>query len=100
MDIRGPLNDRTPAEKEVDFQDRLAKANPVDKADQQALGPQQISTQHTPSRAMLQLAAKLKQVPEIREEVLARVMKRMASGYYLSTEAAEETAEVLTRFSP
>ena len=99
MDIRGPLNDRTRAGQEVDLQDRLAKANQVDKTGQQTPDLQQVSGQHTRSRAMLELAAKLKQVPEVREEVVARVMKRMATGYYLSKEAAEETAEVLTRNS-
>ena len=57
MDIRGPLNDRTRAGQEVDLQDRLAKAHQVEKAGQQAADLQQVSAQHTRSRAMLELSS-------------------------------------------
>lgn len=96
MDIRGPLFDRTQAGKGADLQGRLAKSNPVDRAEPQASDAQQVVARHSPSRAMLQLAAKLQQIPEVRDEVLARVSERLVTGYYLSMEAAEKTAEVLS----
>jgi hypothetical protein len=52
---------------------------------------------HVPSPELLQLLARVRQAPEVREEVLQRVAQKLATGYYHSDEAAEQTAEAILR---
>jgi hypothetical protein len=42
------------------------------------------------------LAAELKRIPEVRDEQVTAAMERYESGYYLTQEAAERTADRLT----
>jgi hypothetical protein len=44
---------------------------------------------------LLDLLARVRQTPEVRPDVLARVAGRLASGYYLSRQAATDTAEAI-----
>ena len=48
---------------------------------------------HVPSAELVALVARVVQEPEVRPEVLQRVAQRLASGYYLTRDAAERTAE-------
>jgi hypothetical protein len=59
-----------------------------------ANGPPAASS-HVPSPELLDLLARVKQEPEVRPDVLARVAQRLASGYYLSRQAATDTAEAV-----
>lgn len=48
------------------------------------------------SMSFLRLAEELNRIPEIREQLVARARDRYASGYYLTQEAAEQTADRMT----
>lgn len=45
--------------------------------------------------AIDRLAAKLEGTPEVRAELVAQAFQRMQSGYYLTQDAAEQTADKL-----
>ncbi len=51
----------------------------------------------TRSPEVQRLAAELSELPEVRPDKVASATERLASGYYLTTEAAEQTAGRLTR---
>ncbi len=48
---------------------------------------------HVRSSELLELLARVRQAPEVRPEVLRRAAQRLASGYYNTRQAAEQTAE-------
>jgi hypothetical protein len=48
--------------------------------------------QHARSPEVLRLAQKLHRIPEVREHKVAMAAERLAAGYYLTKQAAEETA--------
>ncbi len=54
--------------------------------------PPSDASSHVRSAELLQLLAQVKQPPEVRPDVLARVAERLASGHYLTRDAAEQTA--------
>jgi len=47
------------------------------------------------SPEITRLAADLQRTPELRDDVIVRASQRLASGYYLTQEAAEATADRL-----
>ncbi|MCA9168574.1 MAG: flagellar biosynthesis anti-sigma factor FlgM [Planctomycetales bacterium] len=47
------------------------------------------------SPEIARLAEKVRRSPEVRPEQVARAQQRLASGYYLTQEAAEQTADKL-----
>lgn len=51
--------------------------------------------QHLPAAELADLADQLRELPEVRGEVIARIAERLASGGYLTREAAERVAERL-----
>jgi hypothetical protein len=55
-----------------------------------------IST-HVPSAELLALLERVSQFPEVRADVLQGVVRRLASGYYLTREAAVQTAEAIQK---
>lgn len=57
----------------------------------------QSSSSHTRSAEMIRLAAELSRTPDIREDKVAQAAERVASGYYLTRDAAEATAEQLLK---
>jgi hypothetical protein len=56
--------------------------------------PRAVSS-HVRSPELLEMLARVKHAPEVRPEVLQRAAQRLASGYYLSRQAAEETASAI-----
>jgi hypothetical protein len=50
----------------------------------------------TESTELARLAAELKRIPEVREQQVIEATERFESGYYLTQEAAEQTADRLT----
>lgn len=50
---------------------------------------------HVRSPELLEMLARVNHAPEVRPEVLQRAAQRLASGYYLSRQAAEETASAI-----
>jgi hypothetical protein len=55
-----------------------------------------IST-HVPSAELLALLERVSQSPEVRADVLQGVVRRLASGFYLTREAALQTAEAIQK---
>mgnify|MGYP001548677078 CR=1 FL=1 len=55
-----------------------------------------IRTDAEHSMSFLRLAEELNRIPEIREQLVARASERYASGFYLTQEAAERTADRMT----
>jgi hypothetical protein len=60
-----------------------------------ATGSPPADSSHVPSVELQLLVAQVQQAPDVRPDVLARVAQRLASGYYLSRDAAEQTAEAI-----
>jgi hypothetical protein len=60
-----------------------------------ANGPPPEVSSHVPSPELLDLLGRVRQEPEVRPDVLARVAQRLSSGYYLSRQAATDTAEAI-----
>ena len=52
-------------------------------------------TRHLAAPEILELTARLRELPDVRQKVIARVAKQLQSGNYLTREAAEWTAERL-----
>ena len=69
-----------------------AGGEPIRRGEPQALPDASV---HVPSPELLELMARVEQAPEVRPEVLERVAQRLASGFYLTREAAEQTADIL-----
>ena len=55
------------------------------------------ASSHTPSPELVQLVNLVGKVPEVREEAVQRAAGRAASGYYLTPEAAAQTADAILR---
>ena len=53
------------------------------------------SQAYVPASELQTVLARVQQEPEVRTEVLRRVSQRLAKGEYLTSEAAEQTAERL-----
>jgi hypothetical protein len=52
-------------------------------------------SQHLPSPELQQLTAAVRNLPEVREDVVQRVAGQLAAGQYLTPEAAEQTAQAM-----
>jgi len=52
---------------------------------------------HVPSAELKSLLKDLRDIPEVRPEKLADAAAKIASGYYLTPEAASKTAEAILR---
>jgi hypothetical protein len=50
-----------------------------------------------PSAELLDLLERMSQSPEVRADVLPGVVQRLASGFYLTREAALQTAEAIQK---
>lgn len=50
---------------------------------------------HVPSAELLDLLDQVQQTPQVRQAVVQRAAARLASGYYLTRDAAEQTAEAI-----
>jgi hypothetical protein len=57
-----------------------------------AASPAADHLQHARSPEVLRLAQELRRRPEVREHKVAMAAERLAAGYYLTKQAAEETA--------
>ena len=53
------------------------------------------NSSHVPSSELLDLLDQVQQTPQVRPQALQRVAQRLASGYYLTRDAAEQTAEAI-----
>lgn len=60
-----------------------------------AAPPASAASTHVPSPELLEFLARVKVAPEVRQEVIDRVAQRLATGYYLTRDAAETTAEAV-----
>jgi hypothetical protein len=60
-----------------------------------ARGAAAADSAHVASAELQALLARVRQAPDVRPEVVARVAQRLASGYYLSRDAAAQTADAL-----
>lgn len=50
---------------------------------------------HVPSAELTGLLEQVRNTPEVRQELLAEIARRMADGYYLTSEAAERAADAI-----
>jgi len=61
-------------------------------ASQEASGSE-LADSHVRSPELLRLSVELQRIPEVREEVVAEIIKKLAQGSYETREAALKTAE-------
>lgn len=96
MDIRGPLNN--PAlTGDVSHTQRHLKSHPVEDVKKSHLaGKASVPTAPT-ATALSRLTTELRRVPEVREELISQVSKRLTAGHYFTRAAAEETAAAITK---
>jgi len=59
--------------------------------------PPAAASSHVPSPELLDLLARVRQAPSVREAVLAQVAQRLQSGYYLNRAAAEQAADAIQK---
>jgi hypothetical protein len=52
---------------------------------------------HVPSAELTNLLEQVRNTPEMRRELLAEIGRRLAEGYYLTSEAAERAAEAILK---
>ena len=57
--------------------------------------PSAVSSSHVPSAEFLDLLDQVQQTPEVRQTALHCAAARLASGYYLTRGAAEQTAKAI-----
>jgi hypothetical protein len=69
---------------------RLDRAGNGDKSQGAVKGTE--SSQHFPAPEIVELTSQLREMPDVRQELVARVAKQLQSGSYLTREAAERTA--------
>lgn len=96
MDVRGPLanrnvnpNELLPKQGETH---RLESPGPAIPSDH--LRPVS-SAEHQRAPEMVRLVSQLKEIPEVRQDVIARVEKRLRDGVYLTRESSARTAAAL-----
>ena len=96
MDVRGPLpnrnvnpNEALPTQGQTHRLDSPGPAVASDHLHQSS------STQHQRAPEMVRLVSQLKEIPEVRLDVIARVEKRLSDGVYLTRESSERTATAL-----
>ncbi len=91
MNIRGPCNDSTASIRHL----KPGAGKPA-QGGEAADGAKQ-TTQRTDSQAggVAELAQQVRDIPEVREEVVRRVAQRLADGQYATRESAEGVARAL-----
>jgi hypothetical protein len=71
-----------------------AAASDGTKAGSAGAAPADISA-HVPSPELLDLLDQVRETPEVRKEALQRVVEKLATGAYLTRQAALQTAEAI-----
>ena len=96
MDVRGPLanqnvnpNEVLPKQGETHRLESAGPKIPTDHLQQSS------SAEHQRAPEVVRLTSQLKEIPEVRQDVIARVEKRLNDGVYLTRESAERTAEAI-----
>ena len=97
MDIRGIPNEKVNANDAYEHQRKVSRADSKEASPQQGHSSLASDVGRLPSSELVRLAATMKRIPEIREDVVSQVKERMKSGYYMTREASEKTAEVLNQ---
>ena len=97
MDIRGIPNEKVNANDAFEHQRKVARTDSKEASFQQGHANLVSDVGRLPSSELVRLAAALKGMPEIREDVVSQVKERVKSGYYMTREASEKTAEVLNQ---
>ena len=96
MDVRGPLANRNVNPNELLSKHgethRLESSGPAIPIDHLQ---QSSSAEHLRAPEMVRLVSQLKEIPEVRLDVIARVEKRLSDGVYLTRESSERTAAAL-----
>ena len=96
MDVRGPLANRNVNPNELMSKQgethRLESSGPAIPSDHLQ---QSSSAEHQRAPEMVRLESQLKEIPEVRLDVIARVEKRLSDGVYLTRESSERTAAAL-----
>ncbi len=95
MDIRGIPNEQVNTGDAFEHQRKVARTDSKQALVQQRHNNRATEVGRLPSSELVRLAATLKKIPEVREDVVSLVRDRMKSGYYTTREASEKTAEVL-----
>ena len=78
-----------------ELQQKVAATDKVDEDRRAGEAHVRKDSKHSVTSEVIRLADTLRRIPDVREEVVARASERYASGYYLTQEAAEQTADRL-----
>lgn len=97
MDIRGIPNEKVNTGDAFEHQRKVARTDSKEASVQQRHLNRAAEIGRLPSSELVRLAATLRRMPEIREDVVSQVKDRMKTGYYVTREASEKTAEVLNQ---
>jgi hypothetical protein len=97
MDIRGIPNEQVNTGDAFEHQRKVARTDSKEASIQKRHLNRAAEVDRLPSSDLVRLAAVLKGVPEIREDVVSQVRARMKTGYYVTRAASEKTAEVLNQ---
>jgi hypothetical protein len=98
MDVRGPTpnhhlksNDLSPPQSETirwDSSERVISGNGL---------PGSLAAERQRAPEVVRLVSRLRDIPAVREDVVARVEEELRAGKYFTRESAEKTAESLQR---
>lgn len=96
MDIRGPLENQHLGNKDLSqLREHASKSEPSQVTSRSGNVGRADEVRHTKSPEIQRLAARIQQVPEVREDLVSQAAARLSSGEYLSRNAAEQTASVI-----
>lgn len=96
MDIRGPFNN--PAlTGDVPHTQRHLKSHPVEDVKKSHLAGKALVSAAPIATSLSRLTTELRRIPEVREELVSQVSKRLTTGQYFTRAAAEETAAAITK---
>lgn len=101
MDVRGPVpsgnlkpNELSPVQGETHRVEASGQSIPNDHLQRSS------SAEHQRAPEVVRLVSQLKDIPEVRLDVIARVEQSLSDGVYLTRTSSERTAAVLLNLEP
>ena len=88
------INDLPPDHK-IGRSGQLGDSEKVKQGPRARVAPDQKASAHVPAPELERVVAALKEIPELRESMVAQLASRLANGEYLTPQAAERTAEAM-----
>ena len=93
--LNGPNSNPEPRQTPPQQGSRAGRVGNGDRSQDEVKGPK--LAEHFPAPEIVELTNQLRELPDVRQKVVARVAKQLQQGSYLTREAAERTAARLLR---